>query len=574
MLDDLGARPWYGDWPDQVPKAIEIPPIGLGELLRETARRHGPQKALVFLDSIITYAQLDRYVDRLATSLAKLGLGKGDVAALMLPNCHQFVIAFYACQRLGVITTAVNPMYKTLEVKHQLSDSGAKAFIVLDSVYPAVAQALEGSRVEHLIGTNIVDLCGFSRMKVFFGKLLRKIPTGAMPAHTISFIDLLQAEPDPPQVVIDPEKDVAVLQYTGGTTGLPKGAMLSQRNLLANALQCKAWLSRGDVGTGFVAVLPLFHIYAMTTAMNFAVAVGGFQLLFPRPPVNYREWGAQVQKWGKGTNLIMPAVAALLSKIQNTKDIEKYDLSALEFCVSGAGPLPEKVQMEFEKKIGCPVLEGYGLTEASPVTHCNIVDGVRRLGSIGLPFPNTDAKIMDLETGKKQMGLGPDEAGELCVKGPQVMMGYHNQPGETAHALRDGWLYTGDVAYMDERGWTFIKDRTKDLIKYKGFSVFPTEVENYLYAHPDILEAAVVGLPHPESGEMVKAFVVLKPESQENKKISPQDIIEWCRQHMTKFKAPKEVEFLEELPKNTVGKVLRRELREKELAKLNSPQNP
>jgi len=574
MAGDLGSRPWYREWPEGVPKMLDIPPMGLAELLRETARRHGQRKALVFLDTVLTYAELDRAVDCLATSLARLGLKKGEVAALMLPNCHQFVIFFYACQRLGLITTAINPMYKNMEVSHQLKDSGAKALLVLDSVYPQAAEAIEGAGLRHLIGTNIVDICGFSGLKVFLGKLLRVIPTGKMPAHTIKFKDLLQTEIDLPEVELNPEKDVAVLQYTGGTTGLPKGAMLSAKNLLANALQCKAWLSQGDVAGGIMGVLPLFHIYALTTVMNFAVALGGFQLLFPRPPTDYRKWAAQVAKWGRGSRLMLPGVAALFNKIMQAKGMEKYDLSSLEFCISGAGPLPENLQIAFEKKMGCPVLEGYGLTEASPVTHCNPVTGERRLGSIGLPLPGTDVKIMDLSTGQKQMGYGPEQAGELCVKGPQVMMGYHNQPEETARALRDGWLYTGDVAYMDERGWTFIKDRSRDLIKYKGFSVFPSEVENYLYSHPAVLEAAVVGLPNSESGEMVKAFVVLRPEAQADRKTSPQDIIAWCRQNMTKYKAPQEVEFVAELPKNQVGKVLRRVLREKELAKLNSRQNP
>jgi len=571
MTKDLGDRPWYGDWPQGVPKIVDIPEVGLGDLLRETAQRYPERKAIIFLDSVITYKQLDDYVDRFATALSNLGIKKGDVVAMMLPNSHQFVIAFFACQRLGVTATAINPTYKPLEIKHQLNDSGAKAFICLDSVFEAPAKVLQDTKVKHLIGTNVVDVCGFSPIKVMLGKLLKKIPSGQMPANTIQFKDMLKTAPNVPQVKIDPNNDLAVLQYTGGTTGTPKGAMLTARNLVANAVQLTSWL--GEQGQadnlGFVGILPLFHVFAMTCCMTIAVTTGSFQLLFPQPPNSMHEWAAQLEKWGKGSQLIMAGVAVLYNKINNTPGLEKYDLSCLVRGLSGAGPLPRDVQLTFEKKFNCKIVEGYGLSESSPVTHANpfvLREGAERvMGSIGLPIPNTDCKIMDLETGEKELPLGKEGVGELCIKGPQVMKGYFNREDETARTLRDGWLYTGDIAYVDERGWAFIMDRAKDMVKHKGYSVFPKEVEDYMFSHPQILEVAVIGLPHPKVGEILKAFVVLHPE--QKGQVSEQEIIDWCKENMTHYKVPSIVEFREELPKTMVGKVLRRVLKEEEQKK-------
>ncbi|CAO0820670.1 Long-chain fatty acid--CoA ligase [Desulfarculales bacterium] len=570
MAEDLGTRPWYGDWPVGVPKMIDIPNLSLGDLLRDTARRLPDQKSLIFQDTVITYRQLDDLVDRLATAFHELGLKKGDVVAMMLPNSHQFVVTFYACQRLGLTATAINPTYKPLEIKHQLNDSEAKAFVVLDVVYAAADKIMGQTKIKHLIGTNITDLMGLSLVKKSLGTLLKKIPTAPMPANALKFSDLIKTAPNVPQVSVDAANDLAVLQYTGGTTGTPKGGMLTARNLVANALMGKAWIGSDlPPGSGYVGVLPLFHIFAMTCVMNAAVATGGFQLLFPRPPESMLEWAAQIQKWGQGTQLIMPGVAVLFNKISHTAGLENYDLSSLIKCMSGAGPLPREVQLAFEKKTGALVVEGYGLTESSPVATANpfkLPEGQERvMGSTGIPFPNTDCKIMDLATGDKEMPLGPEGIGELCVKGPQVMMGYYNRPEETARTIRDGWLYTGDIAYMDQRGWIFIMDRAKDLVKHKGYSVFPKEVEDYLFSHPDILEVAVVGLPHPKVGEILKAFVVLKPDSVG--KVTEADIIAWSQENMTHYKVPSEVEFRQDLPKTMVGKVLRRVLKDEELGK-------
>lgn len=570
MAQDLGDRPWYGDWPEGVPKTIDFPKVSLSDLLRETAASYPDDKAIVFLDSVMTYRELDDAVDRMATALHNLGLVKGDVLGLILPNSFQFVITFYACQRLGMGATAINPTYKSLEIKHQLNDSGAKALVVLDSVYAEAGRILDQTKVKHLIGTNIADLLKISGLKKWLGKKLGKIPTGQMPAGSLSFKELLKTAPNPPSVEIDPVNDIAALQYTGGTTGTPKGAMLTSYNLVSNALSGKAWMGRDfPQGAGWVGVLPLFHVFAMTCCMNISIATGGFMLLFPKPPESMLEWAEQIQKWGKGSAMCMAGVAVLFNKINNTKGLEAYDLSSLTNCLSGAGPLPRDVQLKFEEKIGSRVVEGYGLSESSPVVTANpfvLPKGAERvMGSIGIPFPNTDCKIMDLETGGTQLGYGPDQVGELCVKGPQVMLGYLNRPDETARTLRDGWLYTGDIAYMNERGYIFIMDRAKDLVKYKGFSVFPKEVEDYMFSHPDILEVAVIGLPHPKVGEILKAFVVLQPDKVGQ--VSEEDIIAWCKDNMTHYKVPSIVEFRDELPKTMVGKVLRRVLKEEEAAK-------
>ncbi|MBW2617825.1 MAG: long-chain fatty acid--CoA ligase [Deltaproteobacteria bacterium] len=578
----LGERTWYRHWPDQVAKCLDYPEETLAGFLERTALQYGSQPAICFLDTWIDYSRLWDLVRRLATALDGLGLKQGDVCALMLPNSPQFVISYYAGQLLGLAMTPINPTYKALEVKHQLSDSGAKAFIVLDAIFDQASAGLAGTKVEHIIGTNVVDLCGFSALKIGLGKLFKKIPKGNLPPQALKFTDLLDTEPNPPPVKVGPD-DVAVLQYTGGTTGLPKGAMLTHRNLVANAVQCEAWLWLRKVGMGIIGVLPLFHVFAMTTVMNTAIRIGGFQLLFPRPPADMEELFGQIVKHAPSQGLLMPGVAVLFNKINSHPKVRDYDLSGLKMAISGAGPLPLEIQDRFEELTHSVIVEGYGLTEASPVTHANPIGGRRKQGTIGLPYPDTEIKIMDAETGEKELpplpfalsergGLSEEEAevarehtGELVVKGPQVMKGYLNKPEETAACLRDGWLYTGDIACLDAEGYTIIRDRAKDLIKFKGYPVFPAEVEDYLHAHPAVNSVAVIGLPDEKFGEIVKAFIVLEPGSKG--KVTAEEIKGWATEKMTKYKVPAVIEFRDELPTTMVGKVLRRILKEEERAK-------
>ncbi len=578
----LGDRSWYKYWPSQVRKCLDYPDESLAGILRESAEKNRDKTAIIFLDTSITYGKLWDMVQRMAKSLTDLGLKKGDVCAIMLPNSYQFVVSYYACQLIGVIVTTINPTYKALEIRHQLKDSGAKALIVLDAVYEEAGEGLKETGVKTVIGTNIVDLCGFSCIKVFLGKLLKKIPTGEMPLKTIKFKDLLKSDPNPPEVKISPE-DIAVLQYTGGTTGLPKGAMLTHLNLISNAAQCDAWLFKKEDSNGLVGVLPLFHAFAMTVVMNLTIRIGGFQLLFPRPPSDMTELFRAIEKYSKNSGLIMPGVALLFNKINNHSKVRDYNLKKLRMSVSGAGPLPFEVQDRFEKITQSIIVEGYGLSEASPVAIANPIQGKRKLGTIGLPFPDTDIRIMDRETGTRELphlpfavgetgGLTPEQAeqadaftGELVIKGPQVMKGYFNRPEETAHALRDGWLYTGDIACIDADGYTIIRDRIKDMIKGKGYAIFPAEVEGFLHNHPAVENVAVIGVPDEKVGEAVKAFIV--PTRDAMGKITAEEIQEWGRKNMAHYKVPTEIEFRTDLPTTMVGKVLRRVLKEEEMKK-------
>lgn len=577
----LGDRIWYKKWPGQVPKCLDYPDCSLADFLRQTASEHGSKPAVIFLDAVTNYRRLWEMVQRLANGLTSLGLKKGDICALMLPNSTQYVVSYYACQLLGVTVTAINPTYKAYEIQHQLTDSGARALIVLDAVFEEAQKGLEGTEVEYVIGTNIVDLCGFSVLKRFLGKALKKIPTGRFPGDVIKLTKLLRADPHPPRIEIDPTNDIAVLQYTGGTTGLPKGAMLTHRNVVANAVQCEAILWQQKPGMGFVGVLPLFHSYAMTANMNTAIRIAGFQLLFPRPPADLADLFKTIQTFGAKEGYIMPGVALLFDKINKHPKVKDFDLTSLMMAVSGAGPLPLEVQNRFEELTGSIIIEGYGLSEATPVTHANPLDkNLRKIGTIGLPLPDTDARIVDPQTGTKVLspmpfavpnsgGLTPDQAveadaytGELIVRGPQVMKGYRNRPHETASAVRNGWLHTGDIACMDAEGFTIIRDRAKDMIKCKGYPVFPAEVEDLLHRHPDITNAAVIGVPHPKVGEVAKAFVVLEPEKRG--KVTAEEILEWAKDKMTEYKVPTTIEFRDDLPTTMVGKVLRRVLKEEE----------
>ena len=580
--DSLGDRIWYKHWPPKVPKCLDYPDCTLAEFLKESATNYAERPAIFFLDAEVSYGQLWDMVQRMATSLASIGYRRGDVMALMLPNSIQFVVAYYACQLLGVTVTSVNPTYKPLELNHQLSDSGATALIVLDVLYEDVREGIEGTNVQQIIGTNIVDLCGFSGVKVYLGKLLGKIPTGRLPADALKLKDLLNTSPDPPDVDVDPE-DVAVLLYTGGTTGLPKGAMLTHRNVVSNAVMCDAWLWKKKEKGGLIGVLPLFHSFAMTTVMNTAIRLGGFQLLFPRPPADMAELFTAIEKYGARGDLIMPGVAVLFNKINTHPRVKEFDLSGLVMAISGAGPLPLDVQDRFEALTGAEIVEGYGLSETTPAVLGNPIGALRKQGTIGLPFPDTDIKIMDKEDGTRELpplpfavaetgGLTEEQAqqadaytGELVVKGPQVMKGYMNKPEETARALRDGWLYTADIACIDADGYTIIRDRAKDMIKYKGYAIFPAEVEDLLHRHPDILGAAVIGVPHKEFGEQVKAFVIANADRPDP--LTAEQIQAWAREKMAGYKIPAIIEFREELPTTLVGKVLRRVLREEELSK-------
>jgi long-chain acyl-CoA synthetase len=561
-------RPWLRNYDPGIRHTIDYPDTTVDQMLKETARQFPDNTATIFgapvpllgrLDARLTYQQLDQLVDRFAAGLQKLGLRKGDRVTLYLPNCPQYLIGYYGALRAGAAVVPCNPLYVARELEHQLSDAGATIILCLSRFYPLVKSIRANTRLQHVIVTSVKEY--FTPQLAFVFGLTSEKKDG----HRVSITGdprtywlqdvLAEAPAQPTAVEIDPQ-DTACLLYTGGTTGTPKGAQLTHRNVVANTLQTRWWANFPGDGTDvFVAALPLYHSYAMTTAMNHAIAIGAAQILI----VNPREMEALLMAIEKHKPTFFPAVPAMYMAINNYPGIEKYDLGSIRLCISGAAGLPVEVQKEFQRLSGGKLVEGYGLTEASPVTHCNPVDSGGRIGTIGLPFPDTDCKIVDLDTGEREVPLG--ETGELCVRGPQVMKGYWNMPAETANTLRDGWLYTGDVARMDEDGYFQIVDRKKDMIVAAGgLKVYPREVEDVLYEYPKVQEAAVVATPVGTEDERVKAYIVLKP----GQSASEEEIVAFCRQNMAPYKVPRFVEFRDSLPKTMVGKVLRRALLEEE----------
>jgi len=565
----MEPKPWYKNWPPNVPKTIAYPEVPLPDLLRRTAQKHPSQTAIVFLGKKITYQELDTLIDRFATALHNLGVQKGDRVALFLPNIPQFMISYYGSLKLGAIITAVSPLYKERELEYQLNDSGAEKLIFLDTLYPVVKAVKEKTKLKHIIVASVGEY--LPSAKRIIGSLLGKVPKLSVPKEpgVYYFKELVEKHPpQPPKVEINEKEDLAALQYTGGTTGVPKGAMLTHFNLVSNAVACAHWLYGKDAQAKeaqdtFLTVLPLFHIYGMTTAMNAPIYLAGTMIMLPRPDPT--EILKSIQDYKVTVYCGVPTLYAMLI---NRPDINKYNLKSIKFCISGSAPLPSEVQKKFMDITGGVLVEGYGLTESSPVTHCNPLDPTLKtvkVGSIGLPWPDTDAKIVDVKTGEKELPTG--KVGELVINGPQIMKGYWNMPEENAAVLRDGWLYTGDIGKMDEEGYFYIADRKKDLIKYKGWSVYPREIEDGIYEHPAVKLCAVVGKPDPEVGQIPKAFIVLK----EGAKASDEEIKKFVKSKVASYKAIREVEFRTELPMTLVGKVLRRTLREEEKGKEEPP---
>jgi len=553
-------KPWYRFWPQGVPKHVDYPEIPLSDLLKNTAESNPNHAAIVYFDKEMNYRELNLASDRFATALADLGVKKGDKVALFLPNIPQFVISYYGAIKIGAIETAISPLYKEREVEHQLNDSEAETIVVLDILYPILQKVLDKTKVKRIIVTSLKEY--MPSAKAFLGSLLKKIPSHKVERKpNVYFFQELQSkyEANPPKVNIDPNEDLVALQYTGGTTGISKGAMLTHMNLVSNAVACDAWLRGTKGGETFLTVLPLFHIYGMTTGMNAPIFLAGKMVMLPRFDAVGTFQAIQKQRV-----TVFCGAPTMYAMLLAHPDLKKYDLKSIRFCISGSAPLPPEVQKKWMEVTGGVLVEGYGLTESSPVTHCNPLDKSMKtvqVGSIGLPWPDTDAKIMDIETGEKELGLNED--GELVVKGPQVMKGYWKMAEESASVLRNGWLYTGDIAKMDVNGYFYITDRKKDLIKYKGYSVYPREIEDVIYEHPAVKICAVIGKPDPVASEIPKAFVVLK----EGKTATEEEIKQFVNSKVAPYKAVREVEFRTELPMTLVGKVLRRVLQEEERQK-------
>jgi long-chain acyl-CoA synthetase len=555
-------RPWTKFYEPGVPASINYPEITLGGVLAQTASKFPSHTALLFYGKKITFSELGQLANRFSRALTGLGVIKGDRVALMLPNIPQMVIAYYGTLRTGAIAVSTNPLYHEHELEVQLKDSGAETLVALDMFYPVIAHVLPRTSVKNLILCGIKDYLPFPKNLLYpiKAKIEKQWVNVKRAAPIYDFLDLIKRKSGAPvETVVSPD-DTALLQYTGGTTGIPKGAVLTHRNLVANAVHNRAWLTLRHEGQERVlAVIPFFHVYGMTTAMNLGILIGAELVLIPKFHTK------EVLKFiARYRPTIFPGIQAMYLAIANYAKIHKYDLTSIKAAISGAGPLMHEVQERFEHLTKARIVEGYGLSEASPVTHCNPIFGERKPGSIGLPFPDTEARIVDIETGMKDLPVG--EAGELVVKGPQVMKGYWNRPAETAYALRGGWLHTGDIAKMDEDGYFYIVDRIKDMIKTVGENVYPREVEEVLFMHPKVKDAVVIGLPQEFMGEEIKAYVVLK----EGETATAEEIIQFCREQLSKFKVPKEVEFRKELPKTLVGKVLRRVLRDEELRKVQA----
>lgn len=526
-----------------MPKNVEYPRVPLQEILHKGATEFAQKTAIVYGEKEITYAQLELLSNQFANVLVKVGIKKGDRVAIFLPNIPQFIIAYFGILKAGAVVTAISPLLREREVEYQLCDSEAQTIIGLDSLYAIVDDVWAKTKLKNIILTSL-------------DQEFKKAPIPGKPnVHNLQQL-LKQAKQTPPTVRIIPNEDLAVLQYTGGTTGTPKGAMLTHKNLVANALAFAAWIKGATAQETFLTALPLFHIYGMTTSMTVPTCLAAKMVLMPR-----FEPAKVLGTIQKHKVTVFCGVPTMYSALLANPDLSKYDLTSIRVCISGASPLPPQVQKKFMQITGGFLAEGYGLTEASPVTHCNPVDNTMKtvkVGSIGLPLRETQAKIVDLVSGEKTLLQG--ETGELAVKGPQVMKGYWRKPEETAMVLHDGWLLTGDIAHMDVDGYFYITDRKKDLIKYKDFSVYPREIEDVIYEHPAVKLCAVIGKPDPVAGEVPKAFIVLK----EGMAVSAEEIKSLVNCKIAPYKAIREVVFRRELPISSAGKILRRLLQEED----------
>src|SRR5213594_3281284 len=557
----LNGRPWTRHYDPGVPASLNYPAVPLQAMLEDAAQSYPTATATLFFNRKRSYKSIYDAAWRFANGLRRLGVKTGDRVALVLPNSPQFVIAFYGALRAGAVVVPCNPLYTPPELQHQLADSGATIVVTLSRFYPVVKAARANRSVEHVIVTNIKEEMP-PVLRALFTLAKEKKDGHRQPfagdPGAVSFSELVSAPAEPFDAGTKPD-DLALLQYTGGTTGVSKGAMLSHRALVANTLQCRSWFTNLRDGTGTaMAVMPFFHVYGLTVVMSLAVQAAAAMVLEPQLDLEHLLKDIQRHR-----PQLFCGAPIIYNAINNSPLATKYDLSSIEACVSGSAPLLIETHRRFVELTGAKLVEGYGLTEAAPVTHCNPLfgEGKQKVGSIGIPYPDVESKIVDLETGEQEMLLG--EPGELILRGPQLMDGYYKRPEETAQTLRNGWLYTGDIATVDPDGYVSIVDRKKEMIIVSGFNVYPREVEEALALHPAVMDAAAIGVPHPIKGEEVKAFVVLKPGAT----ATAEEIRAHCEKHLAPFKRPKEIEFRDSLPKTLIGKTLRRQLAQEEKAK-------
>ena len=568
-------KPWVEKYESGVPEAIEYNGQLTHEMLDASAQTYANQVSTRLLLSYLplgitvqatqTYAALKDSVDRLAFAFRKIGLQQGDRVAIMLPNIPQQVISFFATLRAGCVVVNTNPTYTPRELGHLLEDSGATAIIVLSGFYDRVAQVKDGTDLKHVIVTDLPEPLGFPFNKLVEKKVRKAgmmvdVPDGP---GVWRFDDLIStSEPDPPAIDVSPD-DVVLFQYTGGTTGSPKAAMLTHRNVMSNVQQIEAWyrdLQYG--GEKVLGAIPFFHVYGMSVAMLFSIYTGAELIVTPDP----RQTDLVLEILQREKVTMYPGIPTTYTAIINHPKVDDADLSSIRACLSGGMSLPGEIQRRFEQITGGKLVEGYGLTETSPVACANPINGMRKEGSIGFPVPSTEVAIVGLERNDEGEfePVPAGEEGELIIRGPQVMKGYWKRPEETAEAIsEEGWFHTGDIARMDEDGCFYIVDRKKDLIIASGYNIVPREVEEVLYTHEKVQEAVVVGVPDEVRGENVKAYIVLKA----GQSSTPEEITEFCREQLAPYKVPRLVDFRDELPKSQVGKILRRVLLEEEKQK-------
>ena len=545
----MNEMTWLKNYEDGVPPSLSYPDVPLTRFLDDSADYFPDATAMIFEGRRFSYQEFRALVNSLAAALTSLGVGKGDRVALLLPNSPPYVIGYYAILKIGGLVVNLNPLSVERELLYLLNHAEAHTVLVAEPLYPRIAGIADKSPLQNTV---IACLRQWVAVKSA-GKSPISLPRKKKGIYSFEALLRKFRRKKPPDIPVKPE-DEALLQYTGAISEGIKGVILTHRNLVANTLQLASWVVRARKGKEvFLSVLPFFHVYGMAVAMNAPVFLASAMLILPRFEVR-----AVLRTIKRYRPTFFPGIPTMFIALSQEKEAEKFDIACLRVCYSGGAPLSLETLDDFEKLTGARVIEGYGLAETSPATHCNPVFGKRKRGSVGVPYPDTLARIVDLEDPDKV--LGPEEVGELCIKGPQVMKGYWKMPAETEKAVRDGWLFTGDIARMDEDGYFYIMDIKKDMIIAGGFNIYPKDIDQILAEHPKVAEAVAVGIPDRYRGETVKAFVVLKP----GETATEEEILNFCRQNLAKYKVPTRVEFRDGLPKSSSGKILRRILRQQE----------
>jgi len=553
-------KPWIEHYGKGVPESIDFIELPMPAILKETAAKYPSTTALIYEGNKISYSQLDEMVDRCASFLYDLGVKKGDRIGILLPNSVPLVVSYYAILKIGAVAVMNNPLFTDRELEFLFKDSGISVLITLDRLCERMLRLRKNTEIRHIVCSSIGDYLPIVKKAVYgVAALKNTLPVAVKKAENMHNWkqSLMKYPPAAPDVSVSLD-DVAMMQYTGGTTGITKGVMLTHRNISFQVQQIAAWFP--DLNDGneiLLGALPFFYVFGISTAMNFSVFKGFTDILLPNP-----QPGPLYSAIKRYKPTFVPLVPTMYIGLLHQPGLSAAALSSIKGCFSGSAPLPLHVITEFQEKTGALICEGFGMTEASPVTHINpYVEGKTIPGSIGVPISDTECRILSVEDRKTEVPAGV--AGELVIRGPQVMTGYHNNPGETAETLRDGWLHTGDIAKMDKKGYFYIVGRMKDMIITSGYNVFPRDIDEVFYHHPKIKEACAIGVPHPVKGEAVKIFIVLR----EGEKATAEEMIAFCEDKLVKYKIPEEVEFREHLPKSSIGKVLRNELKAQEMMK-------